>query len=116
MPDEIEQNLSSNSEDVAPKTIKPRPRKPKPLVEGINSPKNTNDVIFVKPTLTDQEKRLISNSGEPTPKTAPRLLSKQAVDRATKKGRGIGSFLLWLLFFLLVGFGAYEIYGWYSQK
>jgi len=111
-----ENPLSNNNEGAKPKTIRPRAAaKPKPLVEGINSPHNTSDVIFVKPTLTEQEKRVISESGGSV-KPPPRLLSQKAVERASKKDSGIISFLLWLLFFLVLGFGIYEVYGWYAQR
>jgi len=104
-----------NEKPDRPKPAKPKARKPKPLVEGINSPKNTSNVIFVKPTLTEQEKRVISQSTDEA-KASPKLLTPQAIKRAGKKGAGIGSFLLWLLFFLLLAFGGYQIYAWYSAK
>lgn len=92
------------------------PKKPEPGLP----PKNTSDVIFVKPTLTEQEERVISETGDgPKPQAKPqppRLLSPQVIARAGKKSFGLGSFLLWLLFFLALGFGAYEVYGWYTRS
>lgn len=91
------------------------PKKPEPGMP----PKNTSDVIFVKPTLTEQEKRLINeNTDGPKPQVnlqPPRLLTPQAIARAGKRSFGVGGFLLWLLFFLVLGFSLYEVYGWYLQ-
>jgi hypothetical protein len=99
-----------NNNEISPKPK--RTRKTQPLVEGINTPKNSNDIIFVKPTLTDQEKKAISDTSKPEPK----LLSKKAVERAGKGSGGFGSFLLWLVFFLVLGFCGYKVYVWYGQN
>lgn len=105
---ELESRLSQPVKEPVKKT------KIKPLVEGINAPKTTTDVIMVKPSLTQQEKELIADvQSEPQPaKEAPVIMS-QNFSLPVSKDRGG---LKWLIAIVLVLFvlvlAGYEFYLW----
>jgi len=93
--------------------------KPKPLVEGINSPKSTQDIVFVKPNLTPQEKELIVETPDSNPnpnpvvsKPEPRLMPESVAASINKKNHHIGRWLLILVVCLILVAGAYEYYVW----
>jgi Bacterial SH3 domain len=113
----------------APKT-RTQPKRPtaapKPIVEGINSTLSTlstsslstNDVISVKrPTFTEQEKILISETETPKNQTPrPRLMPESVAYRSTKKHSSIVGVLTTAIILLILIGGVYEFYVWQLQK
>jgi uncharacterized protein YgiM (DUF1202 family) len=100
---------------VAPKTIKPV----KPLVEGINSPKNTQDVILVKNNLSQKEKELLTespSSNQSANKPEPRLMPESVFTSINKKSHHIGRWLLIFVVLLILVAGGYEFYVWKLQN
>jgi uncharacterized protein YgiM (DUF1202 family) len=110
---------------VKPKKVVPdKPVRPaKPLVEGINSPKTTQDVILVKNNLSQKEKELVSETTElpSTPESAvpniiiksePRLMPDSVIASVNKKNHHIGRWLLIFVVLLILVAGGYEFYVW----
>ncbi len=94
--------------------IKPIKR-PKPLVEGINSPKTTQDISVVKPQLTNEEQELISTTGNLRP-DEPRLMPAQVTAAIAKKHRHVKGIILTGILLLVLVAGGYEFYNWYLAK
>jgi len=101
--------------------------RPKPIVEGINSPKSTQDIVFVKPNLTSQEKELISEvpdspstptltpTSTPNPvvsRPEPRLMPESVAASINKKNHHIGRWLFIFVVCLILVAGGYEYYVW----
>lgn len=105
---------------VANNPIKPASVKPaKPIVEGINSARTTQDVIFVKPNLTPQEKDLVSSNFAVQPvaiKTENRLMPESVAASVNKKNHHIGRWLLIFVVLLILVAGAYGFYVWNLNK
>lgn len=109
-------NQSSEQKKVAAKKV----TKPvKPLVEGINSPRSTQDIILVKNNLSQKEKELITkqpNSNEPLSKPEPRLMPESVAYSINKKNHHIGRWLLIFVVLLILIAGGYELYVWQLQR
>jgi hypothetical protein len=102
-------------------------KKPKPLIEGINAPKSTQDVVIVKSNLSPKEKELISEAPvlglepaiEPqTPEiqetqeifSQERLMPESVAKSVNKKNHHIGRWLLIFIVLLILVAGGYEFY------
>ena len=108
------ENPNSEPEKVTRPT--PKTKKAKPSVEGINAPRSTNDIIFVKPTnLTDQEKKLVAETGV-TKKPEPRLLPQSVSNRINSKPSAVKWPLIIFIILVVLGFAGYELYNWYFTK
>ncbi len=91
--------------------------KAKPVLEGINSPKSTSDVIMVaKPKLTEQENKLIEEMDEEVKKPQPKLMPASVVDRVGQKPGNGKKIALIIIALLALLFGGYEIYNWNPSK
>jgi hypothetical protein len=94
---------------------KPKPRV-KPTVEGINSPQVTQSSVAGKPTLTEQEKELISEP-EYVKKPAPKLISQSMAVRTTsQKTHHIGRWIASGIVLLIIIAAAYGLYVWNVGK
>lgn len=128
MPNETENN------PIIPPTVddglKPKAtRKPKPIVEGINSPLVKSAPVETKPDWTEAEKKLMSEPTIPiqsTPpvskpitiikKEDPRLLPKAAMDRAQGKSSSVLRTFVSLVILAFLAFGGYQFYNWYMDR
>lgn len=114
----MENNVIPEDQPNKPRSnkIKPKPR-PKPLLEGINAPRNTNDIVFVKPTLTSQENKLIKEIDQPKEEAnEPKLLPKSVINRINQPPRSSASgWLLSLIVVLILAGGGYLIYSLYTN-
>ena len=92
----------------------------KPMVEGINSPKTSNEVIAVKPpAFTDQEKQLIMEDQNPQAsfkQPNARLMPESVVNRQGRKQTHFKAIFMTMVVLLLLIFAAYEFYVWELQK
>jgi len=117
----IQPVLPQKPKKAAPqKAVKPA----KPLVEGINSPRSTQDVILVKTNLSQKEKELISETPESNPdvtnriepqpqfQSEPRLMPASVFASVNKKNHHIGRWLLIFVVLLILVAGGYEFYVW----
>jgi hypothetical protein len=84
-------------------------KRPKPLVEGINSPTTTAEVSFVKPQLTEKEEELISEEPRDLKQEEPRLMPRQILNR--KHHHLAGILRTGVILLIIVG-AAYEFYIW----
>jgi uncharacterized protein YgiM (DUF1202 family) len=117
-----EDEAQSQSKAAQPKkpAVKKNTRPVKPLVEGINSPRSTQDVILVKTSLSQKEKELIAAT--PAVGSAinihrePRLMPESVSNSLNKKNHHIGRWLLVFVVGLILVAGAYEFYCWELQK
>jgi len=106
-------------------------RKPKPLVEGINTPKTTNDVVIVKSNLSPREKEPVADAAEAAAvntvesiqigqskreKPEVRLMPESVARSVNKKNHHIGRWLLVFTVCLILVAGAYEFYVWELSK
>lgn len=112
---------------------KPAPEKPrapkikamaaKPIVEGINSAKNSGNMAFMKPAasvqkppdLTEQEKILVAEPLIPEKSAeapAPMLMPQSVVNRANKKPHRVKGILMAGLIILIIIVGGYMGYLW----
>ena len=97
-----------------------KPLRAKPLVEGINSPKSTQDIVFSKPkeispsVLTKDEQQLITDT--PDFKSRPNLLPESTLMDFKRKPNIIGRTLVVAAVALILIIGAYEFYGWYLNR
>jgi len=119
------------------KPVRPAVRRVKPLVEGINAPKSTQDVVMVKPALSPKEKELVSEApvqADPKPslntgpalasnlniieesRPEPRLMPESVAASINKKNHHIGRWLLIFVVLLILVAGAYEFYGWQLNR
>jgi Bacterial SH3 domain len=115
------QTGSSAAEKPAPKKIfTEKPAKAaKPLVEGINSPRSTQDVILVKTNLSQKEKELVAGTADvaqPLGKAEARLMPESVSASVNKKDHHIGRWLLIFVVLLILVAGCYELYAWQLQK
>lgn len=94
--------------------------KAKPLIEGINTPKSTNDVLIVKPnSLTQEEKDLISAS--PIVETKPSQIQQKPLNDSFNimPQRPKRNFLRWfivIVFLAALVFLGYKLYKDYYAK
>lgn len=126
--DELDENIDQEMEkpaaDPTPPAKKFAPKRVKPIVEGINSGKSTSDVIFVKPTLTEQEKNLIApDKGENEEielkleqEDTGRLLPESVTNRVGKKRHRVKGVIWTGIILALLVFGAYEAYVWHVNQ
>jgi uncharacterized protein YgiM (DUF1202 family) len=138
MDKEIDSIIPEDSAQSQPKTQPQKPKKvvpqkaakpAKPLVEGINSPRNIQDVVLVKTNLSPKEKELISETpdlnpdlskpgSEPEPQPQfqpqpePRLMPDSVIASVNKKSHHIGRWLLIFVVLLILVAGGYELYVW----
>lgn len=104
--------VDSNNQQVPAEKPKVKAR---PLVEGINSPKTTNDVVKIKPALTVQEEKLISQDQDFKPESI-KLMPASVAENSTKKNHHIG---IWIMFGIILAalvFGGYQWYIWKLNK
>ena len=94
-------------ETIIPEAAKPKKRI-KPYIEGINTP-STKKVIYVKPTMTDQD--LLPDDSD-----GGRIVTPKIAERAAKKSNGARNFILGLIILAAVAYGAYWSYGWYQGQ
>jgi hypothetical protein len=113
-----------------PAKIKPAAKpvkRAKPLVEGINAPKSTQDIIMVKANLSQKEKELISETADSKPDSGVvpnlspnieqnmpevRLMPESVSQSMNKKNHHIGRWLLIFVVLLILVAGTYEFYVW----
>src|SRR5665213_3469889 len=76
-----EDQTEKNSDSAAANKIR---RRSKPTLEGINSPKLSKEIIYVKAALTEQEKELIAETQD-TKKPEPKLLPNSVSNRLNRK-------------------------------
>ncbi len=120
---EIEKPVPEEFTPVKPKaprrsTVSGITKSPKPIVEGINSTKSTQDVIFVKPNLSPQEKELLAPA-QPEPemvKVETRLMPESVSIAVNKKDHHVGRWLLIFVVLLILVAGAYGFYIWKLNK
>jgi hypothetical protein len=107
--------VSSDSSAV----IKPKTRV-KPLVEGINAPRNTSDIVYLKPDaggapsttpLTDTEKTLIANTPDFKQET-PKLISETSPINPNKPKSGIAGWFIAVVILLILIAAGYGLYSW----
>lgn len=87
------------------------PKRVMPSVEGINAPRASNKVVFVKPALTEEEKKLVSQTQELKPE--PRLLPNSVITRVNKKPSPVKAVVVTLIVLLILAGLGYELYNWY---
>ena len=130
-------NLSTNNSQPNPENGDPKPQpspkpvtsdsstaaKPKtrvkPLIEGINAPRSTSDIVYIKPDaagtpvttpLTDTEKTLIANTPDFKQET-PKLISETSPINPNKPKSGLAGWfiaVIVLLVFIAAGYGLYS--------
>lgn len=129
--DEFPQNSTSQSQrkTVSPKInsvsaadINKPKAKPKPLIEGINAPKASGEIVYVKTDtpaqnpspLTPDEKKLVSETEEFMQE--PRLIPQSTAKAINHKNNRSLSWLIVALFIAALIYAGYEVYGWYITK
>jgi len=91
----------------------------KPLVEGINSPRSTQDVILVKTNSGQKEKEPVFDApavGVKVHIQESRLMPESVSASLNKKNHHIGRWLLIFAVLLVLIAGAYELYCWELQR
>jgi len=109
-------DIIDKAEKMAETPISKIKRRIQPTVEGINSAKTSKDVIFVKPTLTDKEKLLISEPMNGFKLKEQSLMPKSVIDKINRKPGHAKEIVVSLLILLILGFGGYKGYQWYMAK
>lgn len=126
-------NNESNVLEPAPNPLEqPKtrtPRKPKPLVEGINSPVIKETLVSqaeapLKPQLTDAEKKLVTESPQiqiKEIKTEPKKPEAVLMPKTVLKKEASGSSSVLKVFFTIVflvcfGLLGYIVYNWYISR
>ena len=110
-------------------TKKPGPKinsRVKPIVEGINSPKTTSDILVVKQAsspnpqnFTEQERKLISETDkiqEPIQKPKIRLMPESVVNRQSAKQTHYKAIFIITILLLALIYAGYKLYAWELQK
>ena len=92
----------------------------KPMVEGINSPKTSSEVVAVRrPDFTEQEKQLISET-DSKPQTfkepKARLMPESVVNRQGRPQTHFKAMFFTLVILLALIFAGYEFYSWELEK
>jgi len=131
-------NLSTNNNQPSPEVGDPKPQplpkpvtsdssaaaKPKtrvkPLIEGINAPRNTSDIVYFKPDasgapsttpLTDTEKTLIANTPDFKQET-PKLISETSPINPNKPKSGLAGWFIAVIVLLVLIAAGYGLYSW----
>lgn len=133
MPNETDNDTSSIIPEISslgkPKAVPKKTlasssvRAAKPILEGINSEKISQDVVVVKPNLSPKEKELISPTPNPSPqpvlninKSEGRLMPESVAIAVNKKNHHIGRWLLIFVVLLILVLGCYGLYVWNLSK
>lgn len=113
MPNQNESKVDSVGElepDEVVLPVKPQ-RRVRPMVEGINAPvvKSASDIVYIKPTLTEREKKLVEDLGNFQP-MGPRLMPESVKIARKKNYTGLWIALAVILLGLAVGYKWYADY------
>ncbi len=88
----------------------------KPTIEGINSPKVTQEVVVgEKSPLTEQEKELIFEP-QNNKKAMPKLIPQNMADRAAKPEHKVGRWIITGVVLLVIIAGGYIAYIWNVER
>ncbi len=108
----VQPSVDSGSQPLSAEKPKVKTR---PLIEGINTPKTTSDVVKIKPALTAQEEKLISQPAEFKPESI-RLMPTSVAENSSKKNHHIGTWVMLGIILAALVFGGYQWYIWKLNK